>query len=417
MIKVCPTCGGNQVGCPTCDLPPKRANFEDKRPLSLVEGLEALSQQIQATWEVQGVDVSKWNGVMDFSITKTKCQYAFLRYGYGTQWKDSRVDTYYQDVVSLDFPVGAYWYCNVGVDYNLTAQSFSTLIAQKPPQLDIVLDIEATTLNPYDTLNWIKLVDAKLYNLTGKKPIIYTSPGFWNSKVARSNYWVGRTLWDAAWTTYPIPSIPLDWSNWTHWQWSADGNNRAKEYGMVKDGDYDMDLNRFNGTVSQFNSRYGTHIKPIGDNPPPPGLPEQVVVNSGTVNLRSAPDAYQDNVCGTTTYDKQLYPQSIELDPLGREWYKLGRKLYIAKWLTRLPSSQPPHSDSTPPSSAPDRVIVNTAGLNLRHAPDAYQDNVCGTTTYGKSLYPEGTELDSLGRKWYKLGKKVYTAEWLCRLP
>jgi len=333
-------------------MPPMKSNVQNKK----YSGMKRLSgvttfisnlflplvTKTTTDWEVQGVDLSKWNGEMDLSVTKTKCQYAILRYGYGTEWKDSRVDIYYADAKSLDFPVGAYWYCNIGVDPMLTAESFAEEIASKPPQLDIVLDAESTTLNAAGTLSWLKAVDTRLTQLTGKKAMIYTSGGFWNSMVARSDYWRNRRLWVANWTTASSPYMPLDWSEWLHWQWSADGNRLAKEYGMIAVGDYDIDLDRYNGTCDQFNAQYGTHILPIGSvdpTPPPPvTVPEKVIVNTSGLNIRHVPDASSPTtVCATTTYGKVLYPEAIEKDNDGREWYKLGKKMYVAKWLTRLP--------------------------------------------------------------------------------
>jgi GH25 family lysozyme M1 (1,4-beta-N-acetylmuramidase) len=325
------------VGCPVCDLPPKRVlpklTIYDKVYSALYGA---------AYWEVQGIDVSKWNGNMSFSITKTKCQYGFIRLGYGTQWLDASADTFYRDAMANDFPLGLYWYLNIGQDANLTAQSFAEEIVTHSPQLDIVLDAEQSNLNPTATLNWLMAVDTKFTQLTGKKATIYTSAGFWNSKVARSNYWSGRQLWVANWTTRDTPTMPYDWSSWTHWQWSADGNQKGAEYGSTN-GDPDMDLDRFKGTCVQFNAKYGTHIKPIGAEPPPPSpppgtVPEMVIVNTGEANLRSAPnpnDSY--NVCGSSKMGQKLFPEAIEKDQFGKNWYRLGRKIYIKVELTRLP--------------------------------------------------------------------------------
>lgn len=339
MAQICSVCGGTPVGvaCPTCGAPPNnksyRMNLRDRIYNTLYGA---------AYWEVQGIDVSKWNGNMDFGVTKTKCQYGFIRLGYGTQWKDSSSDIFYQNAMLNDFPLGVYWYCKIGQDVNLTAQSFAEEITSHRPQLDIVIDAEETTLNPAGTLNWLMDMDAKLTQLTGKKAVIYTSAGFWNTGVARSSYWNGRNLWNANWTTRDAPVIPFDWSGWTHWQWSANGNGKAHEYGSTN-GDNDMDLNRFNGTCVQFNAKYGTHIKPIGSGsivvpPQPPGtVPEIVYVNTGEANLRHAPDPLAQNVCGSSKINMKLYPEAIVLDQFGKEWYKLGKKIYIKKELTRLP--------------------------------------------------------------------------------
>lgn len=337
MATICPRCGGGLPNCPICNAPPKRV-------LPKLSVYDRVYRALYGTvnWEVQGIDISKWNGQMSFGITKTKCQYVIMRAGYG-QWKDGVVDTYYRDARAQDMPVGLYWYLNIGQDVNTTATSFAEEIATHSPQLDIVLDAESTVLDPNGTLNWLKTCDTKLTALTGKKAMIYTSAGFWNSKVARSSYWAGRILWVANWTTRDTPTMPYDWSSWSHWQWSADGNQKAAEYGSTN-GDPDMDLDRFNGTCTQFNAKYGTHIVPIGSGsivepPQPPGtVPEVVFVNTGEANLRHAPNPTDPSIiCGSSKMGQKLYPEAIEKDAYGKEWYRLGKRIYIKKELTRLP--------------------------------------------------------------------------------
>jgi GH25 family lysozyme M1 (1,4-beta-N-acetylmuramidase) len=332
MTKICPNCGGGLANCPVCNAPPKRV-----LPKLTVYDRMYSTLFGAAYWEVQGIDLSKWNGQVNFSIAKTKCQYVIMRGGYG-QWKDGAVDSFYQNARAQDMPVGLYWYLNMEQDPNLTAQSFAEEIATHPPQVEIVLDAESTVLDATGTLNWLKQVDTRLTNLTGKKAMIYTSAGFWNSKVARSSYWAGRILWVANWTTRDTPTMPYDWSSWTHWQWSANGNKKAVEYGSTG-GDLDMDLNRFNGTCTQFNSKYGTHIKPIGEvtPPPPPGtLPEYVIITTGELAIHNTPQAIQTNIVGHALLNTRWYPYE-EMTANGITWYVVGKNLYISKNYTKLP--------------------------------------------------------------------------------
>lgn len=340
MTKICPNCGGGLANCPICNAPPKRV-----LPKSSPLFNKIYSSLFGATyWEVQGIDVSKWNGIMDFKISKSKCQYVIMRAGYGTQWKDAAIDTYYRDARAQDMPVGLYWYLNIGQDANLTAESFAGEITTHPYQTEIVLDAESTTLNPTDTLNWLKTCDTKLTALTGKKAMLYTSAGFWE-RVAPSNYWTGRTLWVANWTTRDTPYLPQGWYQWLHWQWSADGNLKASEYGMVSGGDPDMDLDRFNGTCAQFNAKYGTHIVPIGANPQPPQppvppvppvVPEYVIITTSELAIHSTPQAIQTNIIGHALLNTKWYPYELVVAN-GISWYRVGKNAYISKNYTRLP--------------------------------------------------------------------------------
>jgi GH25 family lysozyme M1 (1,4-beta-N-acetylmuramidase) len=290
------------------------------------------------TWEVQGIDISKWNGSMNFAVTKTKCQYVYIRAGYGNGWEDGSLDTFYIGARAQDIPVGLYWYCRIGEDPIAHADGFAEVITAHPPQLRIVLDAESSTLGPQATLEWLKTVDGRIRSKTNRVPKVYTSMGFWNTGVARSSYWAGRELWDANWTTRDTPIIPFDWVTWDDWQWSADGNRRAAEYGSTG-GDADMDLNRFNGTVVQFNTKYGTHILPLGGvaPPQPPGaVPPYVIITIGELAIHSTPAPLQNNIIGHALLNSRWYPLKA-VDGGGVTWYEVAQGAYISKNYTRYP--------------------------------------------------------------------------------
>lgn len=341
MAKLCPSCGGNLVGCPVCDAPPKRVSPKAMSSPSPFRGRLRSILMGSPVWEVQGIDISKWNGTMNFAVTKTKCQYAFLRAGYGNGWKDPNVDTYYANANSNDFPVGFYWFCYIGQDIVKHAEGFASYINTHPHKLDDVIDAETSTLDPYSTLVWLKELDSRLGSLTNRPidyRLTYTAPGIWNGMVQRSTYWTNRKLWDAAWTTADAPRIPYDFSSWTHWQWSADGNRKAAEYGSTG-GDYDMDLDRFNGTVAQFNARYGTHIQPIGSVTPPvtpPTNPEYVIINTGELAIRSTPQILTTNTIGHALFNTKWYPYEM-VNSNGINWYRVGKNAYISANYVRLP--------------------------------------------------------------------------------
>lgn len=341
MARICPVCGGMDVGCPECNAPPKRmypAQAFIPTSAKLRYALTKLIQQQEMVWEVQGIDISAWNGVMDFSITKTKCQYVTVRLGYGNQWKDSRCDQYRRDLIANDIPYGVYWYCRPGEDPMLHAEHFAEVAAEFPYQCGTEEDYEQTTLSPGPTLDWIIAMDNRLRDiLINIRTSPYSSAGFWDAKVAVNNYFT-QEQWVANWTTANIPYMPRNWT-WKKgckWQHSADGNRKAKEYGMVRDGDADMDLDRWYGTVAEFNTRYGTHIKPIGGDVPPPGLPAYFLVNTGSLNIRSQPNPYNGAlVIGSTTFGKKWRPIELVTGADGKEWWRINEYAYVAKWLTK----------------------------------------------------------------------------------
>lgn len=223
-------------------------------------------------WEVHGVDLSAWNGIMDFNILKTKVQYVVIRLGYGNGWKDSRCDAYRDQAIAADIPYFGYWFANIGQSIDAHANGFAEVAAERPGILGYEEDFERTYLSDKtETLNWIVGFDTKLKTLVNKKTSPYSSWNFWKNFVAPNNYFT-EEQWVAHWTQGTAPYMPPGWT-WQEgckWQWEADGNGKATEYGMVSGGDPDIDLNRYYGTVDRFNTRYGTHILPIGGTIPPP---------------------------------------------------------------------------------------------------------------------------------------------------
>lgn len=341
MVEVCPRCGGHEVGCPICNLPPRR----ELPKADIFKGTSQVRKAVMLygalAWEVQAVDLSYYNASMNFAITKQKCQAVILRYGYGNQWKDPKLDEYYAGAKAQGMPIGAYWYKTprAGCDPVVQANSFADLIATHPVDLDIHNDVEESYLTKEQTLAWVIANEDRLQARTGRIPLPYSSKNFWDNKVAYSTRWANRKTWPANWTVRDYPVVPNGWTfvkgDW--WQWSANGNNLAAAYGSTG-GDTYMDLDRWFGTVVEFNARYNTNIKPIGTVQPPPAgqVPENVIINTGELSIHDTPQAVQTNVVGHALYNTTWHPYS-EVTANGIAWYVVGKDLYISKAYTRLP--------------------------------------------------------------------------------
>jgi len=292
-----------------------------------------LTTGVIGNWEVLGIDQSAWNGVWDYSIGHKKLyQYAWIRFGYGDGWKDSRCDQYRQDAIAHDMPYGGYWYNKVGQDKEKHATAFYQVALEYPFQLGLREDYEYTTLGMVDTLNWIIAYDQRLKGLLGGmcRTAPYSNMNFWNTKVAPNNYFTDEQ-WVAHWTTARLPLMPNGWvfEEGCDWQHSADGNGLAKLYGMVSDGDYDIDLNRHYGTVDQFNVRNNTHILPLGDIPQPPPTTEfmmECIVNS--LYVREGPGvAYR--IAGSLSKGQQVALKNVAG---ASAWMQIKSGPYAGKW-------------------------------------------------------------------------------------
>ena len=78
----------------------------------------------------------------------------------------------------------------------------------------------------------IKTIEVKF----GMKPIIYTSPLFWNKFIGNKIDLNGVNLWVADWRGDTIPELPNGFKNWHLWQQSS--NKKIKGI----DGDVDWNI-------------------------------------------------------------------------------------------------------------------------------------------------------------------------------
>ena len=95
---------------------------------------------------IKGIDVSAWNGNINWSATKSDIDFAIIRAGFGreVEQKDTEFENNYKGCKENDIPVGAYWY-----SYALTpeeavieAKACIEILKDKEFELPIFYDIE-----------------------------------------------------------------------------------------------------------------------------------------------------------------------------------------------------------------------------------------------------------------------------------
>lgn len=97
-----------------------------------------------------------------------------------------------------------------GADFNIVG---GTLL---PP----VLDLEANGgLSPSALVSWTRRFLTELQRVTGRQPMIYTGPSFWQSSLGNSTAFTSYPLWAANYTTCSTPQRFGGWSSWSLWQY------------------------------------------------------------------------------------------------------------------------------------------------------------------------------------------------------
>jgi GH25 family lysozyme M1 (1,4-beta-N-acetylmuramidase) len=197
-----------------------------------------------------------------------------IRCTVGDYYVDPMFEVNWNGAVDQGMAVTVYHVIKSSRPYKAQMEWLFKALGYRLTDIPIVLDCELT-----DNMNTVT-VTADIHSARGyiadkdrRLPIIYTRQSWWDFYVSKWSGWQECDLW-VAWYPYgelaTIPSgrIPRDWKEWKFWQYSAGGNGKGGEYGCDSK---DIDLSRYNGTIADFNARYGTAIPvPNGGGTIPP---------------------------------------------------------------------------------------------------------------------------------------------------
>jgi len=189
---------------------------------------------------VEGADLSKWQGVADFSQWKAAGKaFVFLKATEGATGVDPDHQRNAQAARAAGLLVGSYHYY---LPADTGDAQFANLSRQAPPtagDLPPVIDIEvlsksgpielATQLRPF-----LQMIELQY----GVRPIIYSGKNFAAAHLRDLSTY---PLWLAEYNGAASPQMPPDWSRWTFWQYT--------DSGAIVGVNGKVDLDRFNGTL------------------------------------------------------------------------------------------------------------------------------------------------------------------------
>lgn len=216
--------------------------------------------------EITLIDVSSFNGRMNFvKARQAGARGVMMRVGDPgilPNSPDGWIDPTFPDNVvgclGAGLPWGGYWLFRPEINAFKQAEKFAEFLALAGarPGLPCAVDIEVDKyyVSVATFVFRLKVFLNYFRKLTGLRVMIYTRASFWNVQLGSPVWGILFPLWAANWTAAVIPTLPFLWAEEILWQYSADGNGRAVEFGGegYPGGDRDMDLNRFNGTDEEF---------------------------------------------------------------------------------------------------------------------------------------------------------------------
>ena len=184
---------------------------------------------------IKGIDVSKWQGVIDWSKVKSDgVEFAMIRSSYGSSTLDPKYETNYQGAKNNGIAVGVYHY------------SYATTVAAAKTEVDfliktlegkqfeypICLDLEDKAQATLDkkTMADIALVYFDALEEAGYYPMLYSSKGWFTGKLYDASLDV-FDRWVAQWSDVLTYTGELGM-----WQYSATGSVSGIS------GDVDLDI-------------------------------------------------------------------------------------------------------------------------------------------------------------------------------
>ena len=206
-------------------------------------GSENSSDASIANSNLTGIDVSKYQGKIDFEKVKAAgIRYVFVRATEGITYQDAFFKQNLEEAREAGLVIGAYHFYETDDDPISQLKNFTSMVSLQAGDLPPVVDIEK--LHDNDQLDLTKNIQTYLDGLERHyktKPIIYSGKNFANKYITTfSDY----PLWLAEYQSL-YPTLPQGWDKWTFWQYSQNG----KVDGVVGD----VDVNRYNGEESSFN--------------------------------------------------------------------------------------------------------------------------------------------------------------------
>ncbi|SDS95890.1 lysozyme [Microlunatus soli] len=209
-------------------------------------GPTARSTATVAASGVQGMDVSSWQGTVNWSAHYSDGRrFAYVKATEGTSYTSSTFSAQYNGSYKAGFIRGAYHFALPNKSSGATQAKFFSDHgggwSADGKTLPGVVDME---YNPYGSTcygktkaqmrSWIADFSNYYKSRWNKYPAIYTSTSWWNQCV-NSSFSSTNALWVARYSS-SVGTLPYNWSYYTIWQYS--------------DSPYDKD--RFNGTMTQL---------------------------------------------------------------------------------------------------------------------------------------------------------------------
>jgi len=206
---------------------------------------------------IPGIDVSHWQGKIDWArVAQSGVKFAFIK---ATEFPLKRITVYIDTNLKENMDgaakngilYGMYHFYRTHIDPVIQAQVFYEAVGGFP-SLPPVLDLEVAGKKGTILNEQISAFMKEIQRLTKRRPILYTSGGFWRSYMmynrrTDTDWATAYPLWQAQYTT-TLPSQIYPWVSWDLWQYS--------DKGRIPGIPGSVDLNWYIGSLEEMKNNF-----------------------------------------------------------------------------------------------------------------------------------------------------------------
>lgn len=201
----------------------------------------------EITGSARGIDASHYQGMVYWDrVAASGIHFGYVKATAGEHYIDPRFHENWHGMRAAEVYRGAYHFYYAAENPVAQAKHFiATVRKLHPMDLPPVLDVEISDhTDKKDVLEGALIWLATVEKALGKRPMLYTDPGFGDhyledSRLARYPLWIADY-------GKKIDSVPSPWAKegWSFWQHS--------QHGKVQGVDAEVDLNVFKGTIAEL---------------------------------------------------------------------------------------------------------------------------------------------------------------------
>lgn len=192
--------------------------------LAFIHSLPSLGFGPSSDTKYQGIDISSWQGNVNFSAVKNSgIDIVYIKASEGSRYINPYFESSYQNAKANGLKVGFYHYVTARSTAEAVTQAnfFAKVISNKSPDCKLAMDFEDFGNLSVSEINEISRVFLEtLTKVTGSEAVIY------------SNAYSARAIFSESLTKYPLwvanygvssPAPNGKWDTWVGWQYTSTG--------------------------------------------------------------------------------------------------------------------------------------------------------------------------------------------------